>query len=135
MGSGVHLHAMWRTVPTDLRANGEASEEACVFHSKFRLVSFSVDPKWDTPAILGDYAKKWKADPERWLFLTGDDHVIHTLIEDENTISARAGAGNGWRSDTYGEAGSRRFFGQNSAAITTGSIRNQWTHLPKTRNI
>ena len=37
-----------------------------------RLVSFSVDPYNDTPEVLTEYAKRYNADPERWLFLTGD---------------------------------------------------------------
>jgi protein SCO1/2 len=36
-----------------------------------RLVSFSVDPDEDTPAVLKKYAARFGADPERWLFLTG----------------------------------------------------------------
>lgn len=36
-----------------------------------RLVSFSVDPTYDTPAVLREYAKLFDAEPERWLFLTG----------------------------------------------------------------
>jgi protein SCO1/2 len=37
-----------------------------------RLVSFSVDPDHDTPAVLKEYAAKYHADPGRWTFLTGD---------------------------------------------------------------
>lgn len=36
-----------------------------------RLVSISVDPEHDTPAFLVDYARRYNADSERWLFLTG----------------------------------------------------------------
>lgn len=36
------------------------------------LVSFSVDPKYDTPERLDAYARKHGADPARWSFLTGD---------------------------------------------------------------
>lgn len=36
-----------------------------------RLVSFSVDPEWDTPERLREYASHYQAHPERWLFLTG----------------------------------------------------------------
>ena len=36
-----------------------------------RLVSFSVDPAHDTPAVLKQYAAALKADPARWRFLTG----------------------------------------------------------------
>ena len=36
------------------------------------LVSFSVDPKYDTPERLTAYAARYHADPARWSFLTGD---------------------------------------------------------------
>jgi cytochrome oxidase Cu insertion factor (SCO1/SenC/PrrC family)/uncharacterized membrane protein YozB (DUF420 family) len=46
------------------------------------LVSFSVDPKHDTPAVLQEYAdKRCHADPERWLFLTGDRDAVYALIQ------------------------------------------------------
>jgi protein SCO1/2 len=35
-----------------------------------RLVSISIDPEYDTPARLRDYARRFKAGP-RWRFLTG----------------------------------------------------------------
>ena len=35
------------------------------------LVSVTVDPDYDTPAVLADYAKRWAA-PPGWRFLTGD---------------------------------------------------------------
>lgn len=36
-----------------------------------QLVSFTVDPQRDTPAVLKQYAKRFNADPSRWKFLTG----------------------------------------------------------------
>jgi protein SCO1/2 len=39
--------------------------------SRARLVSFSVDPDNDTPAVLAAYAAQWHADGARWSFLTG----------------------------------------------------------------
>ncbi len=47
-----------------------------------KLVSFSVDPDRDTPPVLSRYARRFKADPKRWLFLTGDRSQIVHLIED-----------------------------------------------------
>jgi protein SCO1/2 len=41
-----------------------------------RLVSFSVDPERDTPAVLKEYAAKFKADESRWSFLTGKPDAI-----------------------------------------------------------
>src|SRR4051794_11593049 len=46
-----------------------------------RLVSFSVDPKYDTPAVLQAYAQSFKA-PDRWLFLTGDGEQIYRLSKE-----------------------------------------------------
>ena len=46
-----------------------------------RLVSFSVDPDYDTPAVLSAYAQKFHADPEKWVFLTGPETVIFRLSE------------------------------------------------------
>ena len=42
---------------------------------KLELVSFSVDPEHDTPAVLTDYAKKYEADLSSWRFLTGEVEV------------------------------------------------------------
>ncbi|MBZ5617474.1 MAG: SCO family protein [Acidobacteriia bacterium] len=36
------------------------------------LLSVTVDPDFDTPAVLADYAKRWSADSRGWRFLTGD---------------------------------------------------------------
>lgn len=42
------------------------------------LVSISVDPAYDTPAVLQKYAESFEA-PERWLFLTGAREDIRRL--------------------------------------------------------
>jgi protein SCO1/2/putative membrane protein len=44
------------------------------------LVSFAVDPEHDTPEVLRDYARKFGADPERWLFLTGKRDDVYRVI-------------------------------------------------------
>jgi cytochrome oxidase Cu insertion factor (SCO1/SenC/PrrC family) len=44
-----------------------------------RLVSFTVDPEHDRPDVLKRYAATYGADPERWLFLTGDEKVVYDL--------------------------------------------------------
>ena len=44
-----------------------------------RLVSFSVDPSNDTPEVLTEYANRYGADRDRWLFLTGDPEGIQKL--------------------------------------------------------
>jgi protein SCO1/2 len=44
-----------------------------------RLVTFTVDPEYDTPTVLTEYAKNLGADPVRWLFLTGKPAEIQQL--------------------------------------------------------
>ncbi|HUG93317.1 MAG TPA: SCO family protein [Planctomycetaceae bacterium] len=50
--------------------------------SDVRLVSLSVDPEYDTPEELRKYAEAFGADPDRWLFLTGDKERIYRLIQE-----------------------------------------------------
>lgn len=46
-----------------------------------RLLSFSVDPKNDTPEVLKAYGEKYGQDPARWTFLTGDLSAITKAVE------------------------------------------------------
>jgi protein SCO1/2 len=47
-----------------------------------RYVSFSVDPAHDTPQVLAEYAARYQADPDRWMFLTGDmNEVERTVVQ------------------------------------------------------
>jgi len=47
--------------------------------STIQLVSISVDPTHDTPAVLAQYAKRYHADPSHWRFLTGRPETIQRL--------------------------------------------------------
>jgi protein SCO1 len=49
--------------------------------SELRLVSFTVDPDFDTPVVLKKYAEQHGAEAKRWTFLTGAREPLHTLIE------------------------------------------------------
>jgi len=46
-----------------------------------RLVSITVDPAHDTPAVLSAYASRLRAHSTRWLFLTGDKKHIYQLAQ------------------------------------------------------
>jgi len=50
------------------------------------FVSISVDPTYDTPERLLDFAKKYKADPHQWHFLTGDEDRIKKIMVEEFKI-------------------------------------------------
>ncbi len=41
-----------------------------------RFVTLTTDPAYDTPAVLDLYARRFKADPVRWQFLTGSKTQI-----------------------------------------------------------
>ena len=62
---------------TDLKSYGD-----------LRSVSISVDPLTDTPALLSRYADRYGADPERWLFLTGELGEIRRIVQDGFRLSA-----------------------------------------------
>jgi protein SCO1/2 len=53
-----------------------------------RLVSFSVDPDYDTPEVLREYATRFGADPERWTFLTGTVESIKQAVEEGLKVSS-----------------------------------------------
>jgi protein SCO1/2 len=46
-----------------------------------KLVSISVDPAYDTPPRLLEYASLHQADFERWRFLTGAKEQVRALVE------------------------------------------------------
>ena len=47
-----------------------------------KLLSFTVDPDHDTPAVLAQYADKHGADPDRWRFVTGDYQKVRTIVSE-----------------------------------------------------
>lgn len=47
-----------------------------------RFVSFTVDPKRDTPDVLAAYAKTFGADTTRWFFLTGPPEELQRMSKD-----------------------------------------------------
>ncbi len=56
------------------------------------LVSFSVDPEKDTPAVLRGYAERLQAEPERWDFLTGPKSAIYQLSHDGFKLAVSDGS-------------------------------------------
>lgn len=45
------------------------------------LLSVSVDPAHDQPAVLAAFAARYQADPGRWRFVTGDPAALRAAIE------------------------------------------------------
>ena len=62
----------------------------------FRLVSFSVDPKRDTPERMTEYAHKLGiTDLDRWRFINGDKFEIYDLDEDYLSVALENPAAEG----------------------------------------
>ena len=59
----------------------ELLEHALRKTDRVKLVSITVDPEVDTPAVLQKYAERYEADSDKWWFLTGSDIDIQALIE------------------------------------------------------
>lgn len=56
-----------------------------------RLVSFTVDPEWDTQERLQDYAQRFEAKPGDWLFLRGEYDVIQQLAREGFLVGVQQG--------------------------------------------
>jgi protein SCO1/2 len=48
--------------------------------SRVMLVSLSVDPQHDTPAVLAEYGQQFKADANGWKLLTGDWDQVYDVV-------------------------------------------------------
>jgi protein SCO1/2 len=61
-------------------------------NARVRLVSFSVDPEFDTPAVLRRYADEYNADTGSWSFVTGNADTIQKTAEQGLKIAAQGKA-------------------------------------------
>lgn len=78
-------------------------EERFGDHPDFQLVSFTVDPKRDTPEKMSEYAAKLGIDDlDRWRFIYGDKFEIYDLDQDYLSIAEEnAGAPGGFDHSGY----------------------------------
>lgn len=59
----------------------ELSRVASAFRKEdnFKILSFLVDPTYDSPEVLKHYAANYGANEEQWQFVTGDKKAIYSL--------------------------------------------------------
>lgn len=57
-------------------------QDALAEEPRVRFVSVSVDPEYDTPDRMADYARRFGANTATWWFLTGDKGDIYQLVKD-----------------------------------------------------
>jgi len=53
-----------------------------------RFFSISIDPEYDNPAVLLNYAKTYNARPGKWNFLTGNKDLIYKLARQDFLVDA-----------------------------------------------
>jgi protein SCO1 len=46
---------------------------------RIALLSITLDPEFDTPAVLTEYGRRWGADPRIWRFLTGAPDQVQKI--------------------------------------------------------
>jgi len=66
--------------PTLVRSLAQVQER--VRDPRFLVLSFSVTPDLDTPAVLATFGREHRIDPGRWKLLTGQAHTIRALARD-----------------------------------------------------
>jgi len=54
-----------------------------------RIISHSIDPDFDTPNVLKDYASRLQVKAPKWNLLTGDKAAIYTLGQKSYMVSAQ----------------------------------------------
>ena len=56
--------------------------------ARIYFLTVTVDPEYDNASVLNAYAAQVSADPQRWLFLTGEKQQIHSFIQDGFHLNA-----------------------------------------------
>lgn len=76
------------TICPKMNANMVKIQDQYYGNFDFGIASFSINPKYDTPEILKEYAKSHGATLKNWQFLTGDQKVIYELANTGFTLFA-----------------------------------------------
>jgi protein SCO1/2 len=62
-----------------MTANMMKLQERFVHYDDFHTVSFTVDPKRDSPSVLNQYATERMVNTEKWDFLTGEKDSLYSV--------------------------------------------------------
>ena len=69
------------TLSAQMAAVGDSLGPAPFDGPPLHRLSVSVDPAFDQPAVLAEYARGYGADPANWSFVTGDPAEIEALVD------------------------------------------------------
>ena len=96
-----------------------------------RFVTFTIDPDRDTPDELKKYADRFRADPERWLFLTGKEAIVHELATSGFKLLAMKKPGGAPATNSTTVRGSPSSTNRESSAATTTECPPPATAQPR----
>lgn len=71
-----------------LTKNLKSLQEMYQAYPDVELVSISVNPEQDSPQALAAYAQKYRADTQRWHFLTGSREAITQIAVEEFKVGS-----------------------------------------------
>ena len=69
------------TLSAQMAAVGDSLGPAPFEGPPLHRLSVSVDPTYDQPAVLAEYARGYGADPATWSFVTGEQAEIEALVD------------------------------------------------------
>jgi protein SCO1/2 len=60
--------------------------------TNWHLLSFTIDPAFDTPRVLKAYAERYKYDPAQWSFLTGPSDRVAEIVRESGVTVEPSGS-------------------------------------------
>lgn len=76
-------------VTSRLREVDKALAQEPALARRVKIVSVTIDPENDTPAVLRAYARLFQVDNSRWVFLTGEAQRIKKVLDEYDLWSER----------------------------------------------
>lgn len=70
-----------------------AAHDARTRMRNVRFLTITLDPEHDTPAVMRSIANRFDARAPRWLLLSGNPSLIHTLMRRFNVVAERGADG------------------------------------------
>lgn len=76
--------------------NGEfaaAAQRLQRANARARLITITLDPHYDTPAVMSRYAKRFDADPRRWLLASGSERDVRSILNVFGVVARQGSRG------------------------------------------
>ncbi len=81
------------TICPDMSSQLMRVQEEYKEKNNFLIISHTVQPEVDSVSVLKEYAERYEAIPNKWIFLTGDKTVIYNLARKEYFAAITEGDG------------------------------------------